>query len=431
MDVKIYPSKPSGDIKIPSSKSMGHRAIICASLSNGISRISNLDFSDDIDTTILGMEKLGAKIKKEKNNLIIEGIKDFEKINDNIINCNESGSTLRFFIPIFSMLNQEIKFLGKNRLLKRPQEIYNEIFKKQNLEYIHSDDFIQINGRLKPQKYIIQGNISSQFITGLLFILPLLDGDSEIEIIPPFESKSYVDLTLEVISKFGINIKFQDELHIKIKGNQKYTPTDYKVEGDYSQLAFFAVLGAINSDVNCMGVAKDSLQGDREIVDILDSCNVKIDYLKNGVKFCKTDLSSSYEKNINLENCPDLGPILMVLGAKIGNFKIFNASRLRYKESDRILAMETELRKVGTNIYSDENNIYIEKINSSNLQDLKSQTPYRFYSHLDHRIAMSMAILATTLDKPSIITNSQCISKSYPDFFKDLKSLGIKLEIIK
>ena len=229
MNIKIYPSKVSGEVTIPPSKSMAHRAIICASLAKGTSIITNIDYSNDIIATIKGMERLGAEIIPQNNSLIIKGIDDFSLFNKRVIDCNESGSTLRFFIPIFSLTNKKITFKGKNRLMYRPQKIYKDIFSKQNLLFEQSEEKISIKGSLKPGYYEINGDISSQFISGLLFTLPLLESDSTIKIIPPFESKSYVNLTIDVLKNFGINVYFQDENTIYIKGKQKYSPCNYTV----------------------------------------------------------------------------------------------------------------------------------------------------------------------------------------------------------
>lgn len=419
MKVKIYPSKCSGEVTLPPSKSMAHRAIICASLANGKSTIKNIAYSDDIVATIEGMRKLGATIQEKEDSLIIEGIKDFSQLTDTIIDCNESGSTLRFFIPIFSLTDKKIEFRGRNRLLQRPQKIYEDIFKSQNLFYSQDEKKIEIEGKLNSGEYTINGNISSQFISGLLFTLPLLQKDSTIKIIPPFESKSYIDLTIDILKIFGVEIIFLDDLTLFIKGNQKYIPTDYRVEGDFSQLGFFAVLGAINNSLTCKGLNTQSKQGDKEIIEILKNCGIKIEEIENSYKFFKGKPIST---DINLENCPDLGPILTVLSAYgEGNFKIYNAHRLRYKESDRIEAMETELKKLGVKMSSDEGNIYIVGDNSYSSCET-------VYGHKDHRIVMSLAIFATLLDSPLTIEGAEAISKSYPNFFEDLKSLNIKIE---
>ena len=421
MKIKIYPSKCSGEIKIPSSKSMGHRAIICASLANGKSIINNLDYSDDILATIDGMKKLGANIQCEKDRLIIEGIENFDSLKDKIIDCNESGSTLRFFIPIFSLTGEKISFTGRNRLLKRPQKIYEEIFKEQNLYYFQDEDKIEIKGKLKAKEYFIDGNISSQFISGLLFTLPLLEENSIININPPFESASYIDLTMEVLKEFGININKVTPLRFEIQGGQKYIAKDYKVEGDFSQLAFFAVLGALNNDLKCIGVKHNSKQGDKAIIDILKKSGVKIEEIEEGYLIHKGKIKDC---EIDLGDCPDLGPILNVLAMYgEGEFKIFNAGRLRLKESDRISAMEEELKKLGVEIKTTEDEIKIlgKKNYLGNIE---------VFGHKDHRIVMSLAIAGTMLDKPIIIDGAGAVEKSYPKFFQDLESLNIKVEYL-
>ena len=421
MKIKIYPSKCSGEIKIPSSKSMGHRAIICASLANGKSIISNLDYSDDILATIDGMRKLGANIQCEQDRLIIEGIENFDSLKDKIIDCNESGSTLRFFIPIFSLTGEKISFTGRNRLLKRPQKIYEEIFKEQNLYYFQDENKIEIKGKLKAKEYFIDGNISSQFISGLLFTLPLLEENSIININPPFESASYIDLTMEVLKEFGITINKVTPLRFEIQGGQKYIAKDYKVEGDFSQLAFFAVLGALNNDLKCIGVKHNSKQGDKAIIDILKKSGVKIEEIEEGYLIHKGKIKDC---EIDLGDCPDLGPILNVLAMYgEGEFKIFNAGRLRLKESDRISAMEEELKKIGVEIEITEDEIKI--LGKKNyLGDIE------VFGHKDHRIVMSLAIAGTMLDKPIIIDGAEAVEKSYPKFFQDLESLNIKVEYL-
>lgn len=421
MKIKIYPSKCSGEIKIPSSKSMGHRAIICASLANEKSIISNLDYSDDILATIDGMRKLGANIQCEKDRLIIEGIENFDSLKDNIIDCNESGSTLRFFIPIFSLTGEKISFTGRNRLLKRPQKIYEEIFKEQNLYYFQDEDKIEIEGKIKGKEYFIDGNISSQFISGLLFTLPLLEENSIININPPFESASYIDLTMEVLKEFGITINKVTPLRFEIQGGQKYIAKDYKVEGDFSQLAFFAVLGALNNNLKCIGVNLNSKQGDKSIIDILKKSGVKIEEIEEGYLIHKGKIKGC---EIDLGDCPDLGPILNVLAMYgEGEFKIFNAGRLRLKESDRISAMEEELKKIGVEIETTEDEIKIlgKKNYLGNIE---------VFGHKDHRIVMSLAIAGTMLEKPIIIDGAEAVEKSYPKFFQDLESLNIKIEYL-
>lgn len=419
MTVKIHPSNVSGTVKIPPSKSMAHRAIICASLANGKSVISNIAFSEDILTTIEGMKSLGAIIECFDDYVEVTGIRNFDDLASNEINCNESGSTLRFFVPIFSLTNQEVTFLGKNRLLIRPQAIYEEIFTSRGLEFKQDTTKLNIKGALPSGRYELAGDVSSQFISGLLFALPLTQGDSEIHISEPYESRSYVDLTIQMLEDFGVCVKYTDNNTISIKGNQQYKAHNHTVEGDFSQFGFFATLGAINNTIICDGLRHNSKQGDKQMVDILKDCGVDISEIENGYKIEKSTVNAV---DIDLKNCPDLGPILSVLCANAtGKSTIFNAGRLRIKESDRILAMETELKKFGVYISSTEDVITING-QSNFCTDLKTS------GHKDHRIVMSLAILATICTQPVEICEAEYIKKSYPNFFEDLEKLGVKVE---
>ncbi len=421
MKAKIYPSKVHGQITIPPSKSMAHRAIICASLAKGTSTITNVSYSEDILATLHGMEQLGAIIKRQKDAIQITGIADFKQCKSDTIFCNESGSTLRFFIPIFSLCEKKIIFTGKERLLKRPQTIYEEIFHKQGLRYQQSAESITICGPLKSTHYELEGNISSQFISGLLFALPLLEEDSTIHIKEPFESASYVDLTLEMLQHFGIEVTYQDKNTLYIKGNQTYQANDYHVEGDYSQLAFFAVLAAINNDLDVNGVNASSKQGDQVILSILKKATIPVEPLSYGYHISCKEFKGN---EIDLQNCPDLGPILCVLAmyAK-GTTRIYNAQRLRYKESDRIAAMESELKKCGVQISTTESEIIINGKNNY-------AGDVVLHAHNDHRIVMSLCVAATLFHQSIIIDGVEAINKSYPDFFEDFKRIGGKVELI-
>lgn len=421
MKVKIYPSIVQGEVVIPPSKSMSHRAIICAALAPGKSTITNVAYSDDIKVTIEGMEQLGATITCLEDCVIIEGIKDFKQLKKNTVFCNESGSTLRFFIPIFSLCNQEISFTGKNRLLKRPQSIYEKIFQEQGISYLQNEDEIRIGARLHASDYVLNGDVSSQFISGLLFALPLLDNDSTIHIKEPYESRSYVDLTLEMLHRYGIKATYQDANTLFIPGKQTYKPQDYKIEGDYSQLAFFAVLASINHDLKCLGLAHDSLQGDKQIISILQNAGAEIEEIEDGYFIKKSKLHNS---SIDLNDCPDLGPILTVMAMYAnGHTHIYNAQRLRYKESDRIEAMETELKKCNVKFSSSESEIFIQGNTTYESDEI-------LIGHKDHRIVMSLCVAATLFNKPIIIDGVEAINKSYPAFFKDFERVGGKVEIL-
>ena len=420
MKAIVYPGKCHGKVVIPPSKSMSHRAIICASLAEGVSTISNVAYSDDIIATINAMKALGATIEMNQDTLTITGVNSTIKNVETEVDAHESGSTLRFIVPIFSLSNQKVTFTGKNRLLYRPQGVYKTMFEEQSLYFYQDTSKLEIEGALKPQAYLIDGSISSQFISGLLFTLPLLNDDSTIKIIPPFESESYVTLTIELLSLFGIQIERLDELTYHIKGKQKYKANNYRVEGDYSQLAFHAVLAALNNDLELDGVSHKSLQGDKAIIDILKNSGINIENTLTGYIIHKSNVMST---TVDLADCPDLGPILCVLGSFAEKFHITNCNRLRIKESDRIAAMENALQPIGSNITSDENNIYITK-------NLPYHGNVTVDGAKDHRIVMSMSVMATLLDSPLTITNAEAINKSYPAFFDDLKKLGIEVQLI-
>ena len=419
MRARITPAKiDSGNITIPPSKSLAHRAIICACLAPGRSVISNIDYSVDIRATIEGMRHLGASIKEDKDTLFIDGIETFQYDGD-VVNCHESGSTLRFFLPLFSLTGKRATFSGSKRLIERPQNVYEMLFQEQGIDFVRTYPNIIIDGRLKPGELTLKGNVSSQFITGLLFALPLLEADSKIHIEPPFESRSYVDLTIQMLKRFQIIVEYEDAYTLAIKGNQQYQPTDVLVEGDYSQLVFWASLGVLNHSVETHGLDLHSLQGDKKTIDIFQSMNAGIKVLDDGYQFCPSTLNGTV---IDLNDCPDLGPMLFALATQANGKTTFqNAGRLRIKESDRIEAMETELKKLGCSISSTFGTVTITG-------PVKLQGNVTLHGHNDHRIVMALSILATIADEPITIDDAQAISKSYLGFFKDLASCGIFIE---
>lgn len=339
MNVHIYPNKLKGEVIMCPSKSLSHRAIIAACLAEGKSVISNVILSKDIKATIAGMEALGAKITIDGDKLFIEGTKPSRKIN--LINANESGSTLRFLIPISLVCPEEITFTGENNLVNRPLELYYEIFDQYGISYSKPDNAylpLKINGGLKAGKYALRGDVSSQFITGLLFALPLLNGDSKIVITTNLESKGYIDLTLDVLKLFGIKIVNNNYQEFIIHGNQKYQPTNYQVEGDYSQSAFFLMAGALGADIKILGMNKDSSQGDKKILEDIKSMHGDIRF-ENDVLTCLP--SNTVGATIDFSQSPDLGPALTVLASlSSGKSNFINAERLRIKECDRISSID-------------------------------------------------------------------------------------------
>lgn len=420
MDVKIYPSKISGRVKVPSSKSVVHRALIASSLSSKESIISNVDFNEDIYATISALKSLGAKITTTDNTISIVGFDLSNKLDVVEIDANESGSTLRFIIPLASYLANKVIISGSERLMERPLNIYQDLYIDENLIFKDGAKK-EIIGSLSGDHYQIDGSVSSQFISGLMFLLPILAQDSKIEVLPPFESKPYVDLTIETLKKYNINITSKGDTYF-IKGGQSYLPYNLSAEGDYSQAAFFAVLGAINNEVVIENLNLDSVQGDRAILAMLLSLNVKIEELDQAVKVYKSNASS---KTIDIANTPDLGPILCVLGLfSEAYIKLINVKRLRIKESDRLLAIKSQLEKIGTKVILEENSITIFKLDKFLDKEIVVS------GENDHRIVMAMAIAATSLKAPLIINGADAINKSYPNFFNDLSNLGVKVEYL-
>lgn len=412
----IKPKLLKGNIVVPSSKSLGHRGIIAAALSRGISRVDNIQLSKDIEATMEIMKDLGAVVNIEDQNLYIDGRKMFSYEKKLDLRCRESGSTLRFLIPLALTKDGDYIFHGEGKLISRPLEPYYEIFEEKGIKYSREEDGLplKVSGKLTSGTYRVRGDISSQFITGLLFSLPILEGNSRIQITTKLESKGYIDLTLDILKDFGIEIENNNYEEFNIRGAQKYNSRNYYVEGDYSQGAFFLIAGALGSSIVCSGLNKDSLQGDKVILDILEAMGCNMEESEEGIK-----VNPSKTKGIEIDasNCPDLVPVLTVLASlSEGETKIVNAKRLRIKECDRLYAITKELNKLGANIIELEDSLII-----SGVSELKGG---EVNSHNDHRIVMALAIAATRAKGDVIINNPSAVEKSYPNFFKDYFKLG-------
>lgn len=421
---KIYPNKLSGEVKIPPSKSMAHRAVICAALGDGRSKVTNIDYSDDIIATIEAMSALGAKITKKEDYLEVYGINSPENIkanelkNERTIDCNESGSTLRFLVPIAALFDGVNRFVGRGNLGKRPLDTYYNIFNEQNIRYTYEEGILDLKteGKLKAGEFKVRGNISSQFITGLLFTLPLLDGDSKIIITTEMESKGYIDLTLSAMKAFDIEIINNNYEEFIIKGNQTYKSRDYRVEGDYSQAAFFFSANALSNEVILNDLKLDSLQGDKEVIDILTRMGLEISNKNSGlIGSVSGELKATV---IDGSQCPDIIPVVSLVAAlSTGTTEVINAGRLRIKECDRLAAVTSELNKLGAKITEKEDGLIIEGV-----KELKGGV--EVWSHKDHRIAMTLAIASTMCKEPIILKDYECVSKSYPQFWDDFKNVG-------
>ena len=430
MKIKIKPSILNGKIEIPPSKSYSHRAVIAAALAEGEkkSKIDNLKFSVDITTTTDIMENWGAKIKRFESALEIIGNDGKVVPKDKYVQCNESGSTIRFLIPIGITNENELIFDGKGKLVDRPLDSYYRIFDKQGIFYKNENGKLPltVNGKLKAGNYEIDGNISSQFITGLLYALPLLDGDSKLTINKNLESKGYVDLTLEILKLAGIEIMNNDYKSFDIKGNQIYKPFDYTVEGDYSQVAFWIVAGIISAnkdnEVKCLHVNKNSLQGDKEIIEIVERMGANLEILDDYVIVKPSKTKGTV---IDISQCPDIAPILTVLAAlSEGETRIINGERLRIKESDRITSIKTELNKLGANVTEEGDNLIIQGV-----EGFAGGVTVNAWN--DHRIAMSLAIASTRCEKEIILEEAESVRKSYPHFWDDFVKLGGEIEVIE
>lgn len=414
MLARIQPSRLQGSVTVPPSKSMAHRALLCAGLAAGTTQIQGILPSQDMEATCRALTALGASIVRQGSLARVQGVAGRPKAPQGPVDCGESGSTLRFLIPAFALASAPARLTGRGRLPQRPLGPYGAIFHGQGLPFAQDETGVSFQGPLAPGDYTLPGDVSSQFISGLLFALPLLPGDSHIRIQPPFESRGYVNMTLQVMDAFGVQAAFLDGLTLHVPGNQLFTApaAPFLVEGDDSQAAFFLTLDAILGDVSVAGLSLRSIQGDRVMGEILARCGHVPGQPPRPLAPFVADLG----------DCPDLGPILMTLGLFCqGESRLLNAGRLRLKESDRGTAMAQELSKLGgqASLAGDE-----IRIRQSRLRPGPALS-----SHGDHRIAMALAVAALGARIPADIQGAEAVEKSYPDFWKDLAHLGARVEL--
>lgn len=418
-DVKFSPFVPNGTVNVPPSKSDVHRAIICAAMANGVSRISPVALSNDIKATIGCIKALGADAVLENNVLTVDGTNMY-KNKTALLDCGESGSTLRFFIPIAAVGNINATFVGKGKLPQRPIGIFTEALPKAGTVCKTEGGLpLEIKGQLKSGIFEIPGNVSSQFITGLLLALPILEGDSEIVLTSPLESVGYTAMTIRTMKQFGVNIQ-TTEKGWHIKGGQSYKTCDYTTDGDWSQAAFFMVLGAVSGKVTVKGVAKDSTQGDKKCAEILARFGAKVTQLDNEVTVEKGELKAI---TVDASQIPDLVPVLSVCAAFAdGTTKIINAERLRIKECDRLKATAELLNNLGGKVKELSDGLEITGVSSLKGGNVNGYN--------DHRIVMSAAVCAARSDEDITATFAMSINKSYPDFYIDYNSIGGKANVL-
>ena len=398
MDVVIKPCKLRGTVKAPPSKSYAHRALICAALAGG-GTVSGIEYSQDVSATLDCSETLGARIEKEENTVKILSREAVET--SGVFSCRESGSTLRFFVPVAAALYGSAVFTGTQRLVERGVGIYENLFSQKGIKIEKTDSEIKLCGRLENGAYEMAGNVSSQFATGLLLALPLITGDSTLKITPPVESRPYIDITLDVLSRYGVEINEKEKNRFFIKGGQKYKETEMEIPGDWSNAAALLAFNTAGGDVAVTGLDAGSAQGDRFCVEafkILENENAVID----------------------VSDCPDLAPVLFAVAAAKHGAVFTGTKRLAIKESDRASSMAQELEKFGVESEIDENSVKIF--------DCALKTPLQPLSaHNDHRIVMALSFLACITG--GRINGAQAVSKSFPQFFETLQSLGAEVQI--
>ena len=400
MIASFTPCVLHGKIDAPPSKSMAHRYLIGAALSGKKCVLNGISFSEDILASIDCIRTLGAKITVDGDSVTVDP-QGFMQAEAPILNCRESGSTLRFFIPLALCLGRSVRFTGSERLLERPLGVYEELCRDNDFVFEKNKGLITVCGKLKSGSYRIRGDISSQFITGLILALVYLSEDSLIEIIPPFESRSYIDLTLSALSSFGACVRFVDEYRIEIKKSQMQAFSG-SIEGDYSNAAFLDAFNLLGSDVEVRNLKFDSLQGDRVYSEYFEKL-------------------SSGTPTLDISNCPDLGPILFALAALKNGAVFTGTDRLKVKESDRGSAMHEELLKLGGGLIFGENKITVPK------QELR-YNGIELCGHNDHRIVMALSVILSKIGGD--ISGAEAVKKSYPEFFEDIKKLFAEVELI-
>ena len=384
MDVCIQPRRLSGAVTPPPSKSMAHRAVLALTLSDGVGDLFNVDDSQDIQATKRCVEAL--KTSRPTGALPL-------------LDCGESGSTLRFLIPIALAVAGGGVFTGRGRLMERPQQPYFDIFEEKGIHYERKDGALLVRGTLAPGTYRLPGNVSSQFVTGLLYALPLLPGDSVIQITTPLESSGYVDMTLDMLQKFGITVEHKGYETFRVPGNQVYHARNITVESDWSQAGFWYAAKALGSSVDILGLEPRSTQGDRVVAE---------HYVR---------LSRPGDADIDVSGCPDLLPPLAVMAAiRQGTTRFVNAARLRMKESDRLATTAAALNALGGRAEEGPDSLTVHGISAFAGGTVDGAN--------DHRIVMAAAIAATHSAAPVTILGAEAVKKSYPSFWEDYKMLG-------
>jgi len=420
MDVRISPQRLTGKIAAITSKSDAHRCLICAALCDDTTEVVINDSNRDIEATANCLRALGAEIIQNGNIYNVKGIKSVPE--NALLDCGESGSTLRFMLPLAAAIGKKVTLTGSGRLPERPLSPLMEEIEQKGCVFSSRKLPLTVSNGLKSGKYTLPGNVSSQYITGLLLALPLLQVDSEISLTSRLESAGYVDMTIRTLSLFGIEIKIlPDGAGYRVKGGQKFrSPKRITVEGDWSNAAFWLAAGAVSDGVEMNGLDIDSAQGDKAIAELLSRFGAKTDVNEDKISVSRGDMSGII---VDVSAIPDAVPILAVTAcAAKGETRIVNAARLRIKESDRLKSVAAMITALGGEITELADGLVI---NGSG--KLKGGVVDSFN---DHRIAMAAAIASSICESEVIITGAGAVEKSYPKFFEHFKMLGGKADVI-
>ena len=407
MDVCIQPRRLSGVVTPPPSKSLAHRLVIAASLAAGSSTIRRLDFSADVEATLRCMQALGARWETAEDGLRICGIGGIRQPFGDLprFDCGESGSTLRFLIPISMAAGQGGVFTGHGRLMERPQQPYFDLFRERNIPWEQEDGVLTIQGRLSPGEYRLPGNVSSQFFTGLLMALPLLEGPSVITSTTELESASYVTMTMGVLEQCGIRVRYSPQIRSFGVVPGVYAPFEAAVEADWSQAAFWYAASTLGSNLRLRGLNGHSSQGDAAVV-----------------AHCKL-LSQEGTVSIDLSDCPDLLPPLAAMAAvRRGTTRFIHAARLRLKESDRLSTVSRMLKALGGAVSEEPDGLTVYGVSTLPGGTVDGAN--------DHRTVMAAAIAATRCQGPVTIRGAEAVKKSYPGFWRDYESLGGDVRVL-
>lgn len=427
MNVTITPTLLHGSVTPPPSKSQAHRLLLAAALADDTSTLSNVAFSQDIQATVRCLEALGAAVQQEGDRLAVTGLAGQTASGEQLpeLDCGESGSTLRFLIPVALAVRGGGVFTGHGRLMERPQEPYFDIFREKGISYEQQDGTLTVKGQLTPGVYTLPGNVSSQFVTGLLYALPLLPGDSEIHLTTPLESADYVHMTIDALAQFGVAVEYDGDRIFRVPGNQNGHPAAMTVEADWSNAAFWYAAHGLGCKLEIQGLNACSCQGDMRIVAFYTAlCGERLVQEAGVVLPHPRQPGQRRALELDVSQCPDLVPPLAVLAALTPDCDttIANAARLRIKESDRLATVTEVLTALGAEVEEHADHLVITGKDSLPGGVIVS-------GHNDHRIAMMAAIAATNCAAPVTITGAECVRKSYPSFWDEYARLGGKIAL--